>query len=167
MRASLSYESLEAESNAQSTKFRTRLTRTVSKIELPSTNVYGHWVSLLTAIDAGGGRGAGGAYTLVGTMAHLDAGTLNGGTYSLAGGFSGGIAMQPPGSPALSINHTTAKIILSWPVSSVNYQLQENITLSITGPWSAVAPLRTTKSGRISVTIPFSAGSRFYRLKSE
>jgi hypothetical protein len=118
-------------------------------------------------IDAGGGRGAGGAYTLVGTMGHVDAATLSGGTYSLAGGFSGGIVMQPPGPPALSINQTTSKIILSWPVSSVNYQLQENITLSITGPWSAAARPRTTNSGRIRVTIPLSSGSQFYRLKSE
>ena len=118
-------------------------------------------------IDAGGGTSTGGGYTFVGTIAHLEAGMLNGGTYSLAGGFSGGIAMQPPGSPTLSINHTTARIILSWPVSSVNYQVQENTTLTITGPWSAIAQTQTTNTGRIFVTIPSSPGSRFYRLKSQ
>jgi len=118
-------------------------------------------------IDAGGGTRAGGGYTLVGTISHLDARMLNGGNYSLAGGFSGGIAMQPPGPPALSIKQTTSKMILSWPVSSVNYQLQESITLSIAGPWSADVRPRTTNSGRISVVITSSPGSRFYRLKSE
>ena len=130
---------------------------------IASAQVALNWQTL----DAGGGTSAGGGYTVVGTMAHLDAGTLNGGTYSLAGGFAGGIAMQPPGPPVLSVIHTRAKIVLSWPVSSVNYQLQENITLSTAGPWSADVRPRTTNSGHISVTIPFSPGNRFYRLKSE
>ena len=118
-------------------------------------------------IDAGGGTSAGGGYTLVSTIAPLDAATSSGGTYSLAGGFGGGIAVQTPGAPVLSTIYTRDKIVLSWPASSVNYQLQENVTLFPAGPWSAVTRTQTTNSGRISITIPFSPGSRFYRLKSE
>jgi hypothetical protein len=116
-------------------------------------------------IDAGGSISRGGAYSLASTIGNPGAGTLNGGTYSLAGGFWGGIAVQTPDAPALSIDQTGANIVLSWPVSGVGFQLQENVTLSITGAWSVVAQSRTTNTGRIFVTIPFSSGSRFYRLE--
>ena len=38
-------------------------------------------------IDGGGGRSAGGDYTLVSTIGQLDAGEMSGGDYSLSGGF--------------------------------------------------------------------------------
>jgi hypothetical protein len=45
-------------------------------------------------IDAGGGGSAGGGYRLTGTLGQPDAGaTLNGGGYSLSGGFWGGASM--------------------------------------------------------------------------
>lgn len=58
-------------------------------------------------VDAGGGSGSNGAYSLVGTLGQPDAGTLSSGAYTLKGGFWGGILpelrlylpinlMQPP-----------------------------------------------------------------------
>jgi hypothetical protein len=40
---------------------------------------------------AGGGSSTGGAFALMGTSGQADAGTLNGGSYTLAGGFLSGI----------------------------------------------------------------------------
>jgi hypothetical protein len=42
-------------------------------------------------VDAGGGSTSAGAYSLVGTTGQPDAGTLRSGTYTLKGGFWGGI----------------------------------------------------------------------------
>jgi hypothetical protein len=45
-------------------------------------------------IDGGGGGSAGGGYQLAGTLGQPDAGaTLNGGGYSLSGGFWGGVSI--------------------------------------------------------------------------
>lgn len=118
-------------------------------------------------IDSGGGASTGGVYRLAGGLGHLNVGTVSSGTYSVAQGFWGGVGMQPPAAPVLSINQTAATIILSWPVSTVNFRLFENVSLSIGGAWSAVTQSRTTNTGRIFVTIPPSPGSRFYRLRSE
>lgn len=43
-------------------------------------------------IDGGGGTQSSGAYTLNGTVGQLDAGTLSGGSYTLAGGYWNGSA---------------------------------------------------------------------------
>jgi hypothetical protein len=43
-------------------------------------------------IDGGGGSATGGAYTLNGTVGQPDAGTLIGGSYTLAGGYWSGSA---------------------------------------------------------------------------
>jgi len=118
-------------------------------------------------IEAGGRTSTGGGYALAGSIGHLNAATSNGGSYVLANGFWGGIALQPPDAPVLSINQTAANIVVSWPVSSVNCQLQENMILATAGTWSVVAQSRTTNTGRIFVTVPLSVGSRFFRLKSQ
>ena len=57
----------------------------------PSTGYDLSW----NTIDGGGGTSTGGGYTLVGTSGQPDAGPLmNGGGYSLAGGFWGGAMNQ-------------------------------------------------------------------------
>jgi hypothetical protein len=42
-------------------------------------------------VDAGGGSGSTGAYSLAGTAGQPDAGTFHSGTYTLKGGFWGGV----------------------------------------------------------------------------
>ena len=50
------------------------------------------------SVDSGGGRSAGGGYTLQGAAGQPDAGLMQGGGFSLAGGFWGGAGMAaPPG----------------------------------------------------------------------
>ena len=48
------------------------------------------------SVDGGGGTSSGGAYTLHGSAGQPDAGRMQGGSFSLAGGFwGGGTAPQP------------------------------------------------------------------------
>ena len=58
-------------------------------------------------IAGGGGAGTGGAYEVSGTIGQHDAGgALNGGQYSLTGGFWSLVnVVQTPGAPLLSIDH--------------------------------------------------------------
>jgi len=45
-----------------------------------------------SSIDGGGGEASGGSYALISTIGQTDAGTLNGGSYTLAGGFVAGVS---------------------------------------------------------------------------
>jgi hypothetical protein len=68
--------------------------------------------------------------------------------------------------PSLFITRSNASVILSWPVSALNFQLQENTDLSLSNGWSIVAAARSTNNGFISVTLPGGDGRRFFRLGS-
>jgi len=68
--------------------------------------------------------------------------------------------------PSLSIARSNAFVIVSWPVTSLNFQLQENTDLSLPNAWSAVAQPAVTNFGQISVVVPASEARKFFRLKS-
>ena len=60
----------------------------------PAAPQSGYDLSWFT-IDGGGATfSTGGSYSLSGTIGQADAGTLNGGTYTLAGGFWGGASIN-------------------------------------------------------------------------
>jgi uncharacterized delta-60 repeat protein len=69
--------------------------------------------------------------------------------------------------PSLSIGRSNASLILSWPVSVLNFQLQESTDLSLPTSWTLVAQTTVTNAGQISVTVPASVGRKFFRLKSQ
>jgi hypothetical protein len=93
--------------------------------------------------------------------------------------------------PSLSLARWNAPVIISWPVTGSNFQLQETTNLShpsflniswpesagsyqceestnlSSGSWSAIAQAAVTNDGQISVTIPTTTGSKFFRLKSQ
>jgi hypothetical protein len=58
-------------------------------------------------------------------------------------------------------------VIVSWPVMGLNFQLQGSTNLSLPNSWSPVAQPAVTNAGQISVTIPTTVGSKFFRLKSQ
>jgi hypothetical protein len=116
-------------------------------------------------IDGGGGASTGGVYSVSGTIGQPDAGTMSGGSYSLAGGFWGIIsAVQTPGAPLLTIYPTTGnRAVVSWPSPSTGFTLQQNANLNTASwvtPLEAVADNGTNKF--IIVSPPM--GNRFYRL---
>jgi uncharacterized delta-60 repeat protein len=69
--------------------------------------------------------------------------------------------------PSLSIARSNAFLIVSWPVTGLNFQLQETTDLSLANSWSPVAQPAVTNAGRVSVTVPAGVGRRFFRLKSQ
>jgi hypothetical protein len=113
-------------------------------------------------IDGGGGTSTGGVYSVSGTIGQPDAGTMSGGSYSLVGGFWGGIiAVQTEGGPKLVIENLlngTAKI--SWSPNTPGFVLQQVNGLTPTPLSWANAPAGYT-NGAI---IPASPNIRYFRL---
>ncbi len=87
---------------------------------------------------AGGGRRAStnGQYSVSGTIGQPDASVaMNGGNYSLTGGFWSLIqVVQTPGAPLLSISYSGNQAIVSWDPSVTGWTLQTNNNLT-TGTW--------------------------------
>ena len=69
--------------------------------------------------------------------------------------------------PSLILARSNAAVILSWPVTGLNFQLQESTNLALADAWSPVAQLAVINGAQISVTIPASAERNFFRLKSQ
>ena len=68
--------------------------------------------------------------------------------------------------PCLNVTRFNAFVIVSWPVTGLSFQLLENTDLSLPNSWLPVAQPTVTNAGQISVTVPTSIGSKFFRLKS-
>jgi len=69
--------------------------------------------------------------------------------------------------PSLNISRSNAFVILSWPVTGLNFQLQENSDLALPNSWSPVAQAAVTNAGQISVALPTTVGSKFFRLQAQ
>ena len=69
--------------------------------------------------------------------------------------------------PSLNLARSNASMILSWPVTVLNFQLQENTNFALPNSWSPVAQPAVTNGAQISVTVPTSAARKFFRLKSQ
>ena len=90
-------------------------------------------------LDGGGGTSSGGAYTLSGTIGQPDAGQLSSGSYTLDGGFWGGILAGPPaGAPTLHIEKNGINYLISWSPNTAGFVLQFSDSLS--GPAWTNAP---------------------------
>ena len=109
-------------------------------------------------MSGGGGTSTGGGYALSGTIGQPDAGTLNGGIYTLQGGFWPGIVVPSVGpAPTLFIQSSGSSVVISWSPVTPGFGLEATGDLS-SPAWSSV-------SGSSPVTIPINATGRFYRLK--
>ncbi len=67
--------------------------------------------------------------------------------------------------PSLTIARADSSVIISWPTGATGVGLFESTNLS-NSCWSPVAQSMVTNGSQISVTVPTSAGSKFFRLKS-
>ncbi len=122
-------------------------------------------------IDGGGGTSTGGVYSVSGTIGQPDAGVpMAGGNYSLVGGFWGVVsALQTPGAPLLSVQRIGGSVRVFWPWPATDFVLDQ--TAALTSPPAAIGwaqvPLAAyqTNATHISITIPTSTGSKFYRLR--
>jgi hypothetical protein len=66
----------------------------------------------------------------------------------------------------LSVSRTGPKLLLSWPVTAVTFQLESIPDLSGNGSWSPVTPAGTTNGTTVSVTVPISPPQAFFRLRA-
>jgi hypothetical protein len=118
------------------------------------------------SIDGGGGTSTGGVYSVSGTIGQPDAGHMSGGNYTIDGGFWGIIAaIQTPGAPFLTITPAGPNVILSWPVSTTTFTLQQDADLITPNAWSTVGASVTVTNGSNYITVPATAGNKFFRLK--
>src|SRR5439155_18754586 len=79
----------------------------------------------------GGGTSSGGNYTLAGTIGQPAAGTLEGGSYQLVGGFWNDLITVPiSGGPTLTIRRSGSNVIIGWPSSSTGFVLDVTDSLS-------------------------------------
>jgi hypothetical protein len=69
--------------------------------------------------------------------------------------------------PSVNIARSNAFVIVSWPMTSLNFQLQETTDLLLPNSWSPVAQAAVTNFGQISVSVPTTVGRKFFRLKSQ
>ena len=119
-------------------------------------------------IAGGGGTSTGGVYAVSGTIGQHDAsGAMNGGNYSVTGGFWSLInVVQTPGLPNLIIvRNAPNSVKVLWPDPATNsYTLQQNANLATTN-WTTSGFSITNASGTNFITITPPVGNLFFRLK--
>ena len=119
-------------------------------------------------IDGGGGTSTGGVFAVSGTIGQHDAsGAMNGGNYSVTGGFWSLInVVQTPGLPNLVIvRNGTNSVQVRWPAPATNtYTLQQNPDLATTN-WVTSGFSITNGFGTNFCTITPPVGNLFFRLK--
>lgn len=118
-----------------------------------------------STVDGGGGTSTGSVYSISGTIGQPDAGgTLNGGQYSLTGGFWSFVAVQTPGAPLLTIKGTsTNTVLVVWPSPSAGYTLQQNTAANTTN-WQSVLTTPFDNGTTKTVIISPASGLKFFRL---
>ncbi len=118
-------------------------------------------------LDAGGGTSTGVVYSVSGTIGQHDAGTANGGGFTLVGGFWGIVAaVQTAGAPTLEVSRSNGIVTVRWPQPAVGWTLQSATSLSSGSVrWAEISPpYQTNGTSSIFFTEPAPAGNRFYRL---
>jgi hypothetical protein len=113
----------------------------------------------------GGGTSTGGVYSVSGTIGQPDAGTMSGGSFSLAGGFWSIIsAIETPDAPLLSIRHTqTNMVLVFWPSPATGFSPQQNSSPD-SPDWSTPPETINDDGTNKFIIVNPPAGNRFYRL---
>ncbi len=117
-------------------------------------------------IDSGGGTSTNGQYTVSGTIGQPDAGgAMNGGNFSLAGGFWSLLSLvQTTGAPLLSIRYTTTNTaVVSWPSPSTGFNLQFATDLTLSNWANSVTAPSDDGTNRFLIVNP-PTGNGFFRL---
>ena len=115
-------------------------------------------------VAGGGGTSAGGGFSVSGTVGQPAAGSLQGGNYTLRGGFWAGVALvQNPAAPRMSVARLGTNMVVSWPVTADGFVLQVADNLTPSG-WQDASLTVQDDGQRRWVVIPASARMRFYQL---
>jgi hypothetical protein len=113
----------------------------------------------------GGGTSTGGVYSVSGSIGQLDAGpVMNGGNFSLVGGFWSLTAVQVPGAPLLSVFLTaTNTAIIAWPAPSAGFVLQQKAEIDATA-WAMPSEGVIDNGTNRFIIVKPPTGNRYYRL---
>jgi hypothetical protein len=116
------------------------------------------------AISGGGGSSTGSVYSVSGTIAQPAAsGAMNGGGYSLTGGFWALYAVQTAGAPLLSISITNSAVTVTWSSTTANWILQQTTNLNDAN-WGVSSATVNTNGAVSFIIVTPPSGNRFYRL---
>ncbi|MBI3415185.1 MAG: Ig-like domain-containing protein [Verrucomicrobia bacterium] len=75
---------------------------------------------------------------------------------------------QSTGAPALAIRQVKGgQIQLNWPATAAGFVVEQTDALARATVWQPVAILPTVQGNELSLTLPVSAGSHFFRLRQE
>ena len=115
-------------------------------------------------IAGGGGTSTGATYQVTGTIGQPDAGgAMNGGGYSLTGGFWSLISVvQTAGAPTLYISQSGNSVTVYWQNVS-GWNLQQNNNLALPANWSPSGGV-TALNGTNYLNVVAPAGNLFFRL---
>lgn len=96
---------------------------------------------------------------------HLYGTTKAGGQHGLGTVFR---ILMPGATVPVSLSATPSanQLMLSWPAAAAGYHLEESTNVALADSWFPVAQSTVTNAGQISVTVPATTGSKFFRLKS-
>jgi len=117
-------------------------------------------------IAGGGGMSTGGVYSVAGTIGQPDASSaLNGGNYSLTGGFWALIqVVQTPGAPALCLTRSGNTVTVYWPnVPGWNLIQSGDLATPMTSWAASTSPVLNNGTNYLNLVNP--AGKLFFRLK--
>jgi hypothetical protein len=124
----------------------------------------GNYTLAWSAIGGGGGLGAGGNYSVAGTVGQPIAGAAFSSSYTLLGGFwAGAASTAQPERPRLKITRGNGVMVLSWPGSVTAFRLQETSDL-LRSNWSFVSAQPGPFGSENVVVAPITSPIRFYRL---
>jgi hypothetical protein len=115
-------------------------------------------------VDNGGGTSSGGTYLLSGTMGQPDAGHMQGGRYTLDGGFWVFGAAIPP---ILYIHFTPpSTALLYWTTNDPGWILETKTVLNTVGGWTPVSTNGTVVGANFEVTQSVVVNpASYYRLR--
>jgi len=137
----------------------------VGLLLLPGSSLAQNYSIDWFTVDGGGGTSTGGVYSVSGTIGQPDAGQMNGGNFTLEGGFWGIIAaVQTSGAPLLRIARIGPNTVqVSWPSPSTGFVLQQNGTLGSPNWVNGPTPVDDGTTKSVQITPP--TGNLYFRLK--
>ena len=131
-------------------------------------NVPAQITLLSSTVDGGGGTCAGGEFSLTGTIGQPDvtATSLAGATFVLDGGFWPGewVAPAPEEPPTLRIRYEAARVVVSWPASSICFALESAGSMPAVN-WNPVSFSVALNGDAWEVVMPPANAAQFFRLR--
>jgi len=146
-------------------RFALSLTCLTALLLLPVSSLAQNYSIDWFTVDGGGGTSTGGVYSVSGTIGQPDAGQMNGGNFTLDGGFWGIVAaVQISGAPVLTVTRIAPNTVrVSWPSPSTGFVLQQNGNLSTASWVNSQAPADDGAMKSVQITPP--TGNLYFRLK--